>query len=155
MGQAEPLVDQLADDRLDVAPEARRGGAVAAADEIDLADVGVGRDLETEVPQPLGDRLRAPTVLEGAGVIARQIELAGHVEADAPEAVLVAEALGERFGLAEVGEDPLELPEREKRESEVEPEVDRLLGLAAALGQARESVQRLLEVRHRLAIRRA
>ena len=88
-------------------------------------------------------------------MIARQIELAGHVEADAPEAVLVAEALGERFGLAEVGEDPLELPEREKRESEVEPEVDRLLGLAAALGQARESVQRLLEVRHRFAIRRA
>src|SRR3989442_7715386 len=149
------LFRSISDDRVHVATEQRRGGAVLAVDQMDLADVRVGRDLETEVAQRLGDPLRTAAVLEGAGVIARQIELAGHVDEEAPESVRVAQALGEHLGLPEVGKDLPELAERQEREPEVEADVDRRLGFGATLRQTREGRQRLLEVRHRLAMRGA
>src|SRR5437899_11501417 len=69
--------------------------------------------------------------------------------------VRVAQALGEHLGLPEVGKDLPELAERQEREPEVEPNIDRRLGFGATLRQTREGRQRLLEIRHRLAMRGA
>src|SRR3989304_5108021 len=69
----------------------------------------------------------------------------------AREAAVIADGEGEAFGLPEVLEDRRQVPERNERAPEVEPEVDGPRGGLLSLGHMLDADQGLLEVRGRLA----
>src|SRR5262249_5152696 len=71
------------------------------------------------------------------------------------EAAAVAQCFGDRLRIAQVGEQAVELAEREERAAQVEADVDGLLGRLATGGHVSKRDQRLLEVAPCLPVGRA
>ena len=67
----------------------------------------------------------------------------------------MARLLSERFGLAEMGEAPLEFSECLERIPQIVAEIDGLFLRVALLGKMPQGGQRLFETRHRLSEGRA
>jgi hypothetical protein len=82
-------------------------------------------------------------------------ELHSEIGGDAPETSLVAELFGERLGIEEVVKRSPWFAERDEAVTKVEPKLDASIQRRAALGQASEGDQSLLEVPSRLAISRS
>ena len=71
------------------------------------------------------------------------------------EPCTILDGLGLRLGLAKMLQHPFGLAERDVRLANLEPEVDGPLGDLARGRQAAERLERLLEARQRLSVRRA
>ena len=83
---------------------------------------------------------------------AGEAEVIREVRRDTSHAARVVEGLGDRFGPAQVLEDPRARAQWGQRRPQLESKIDRLLVRGPALRKARQGLERLLEARHRFAV---
>src|SRR5262249_9493224 len=144
----------LALERRDTSPVIRYRLLILSQDSAGLAQVESRYPLEGDITERLGAGKGPLTTHQGALLVARSPEILAEIGGDLPQAALVAERLGEHFGLAEGVEHRPVCCEGKEHLTQVEPEIDRLLQRRAALWQMRESLQRLLDVCHCLPVGR-
>src|SRR5262245_11236607 len=112
------------------------------------------RDCEANLPDVRGNRQGAQAGRQGAvkfSYLHKRIDQPGR---DPPQPVLITQSFGEGLGFLQADEYPLDLAQREERTTQVEAEIN---GLRLSIRMRREPVQRvqrLLEVDHRLTVRR-
>src|SRR5712691_4898113 len=111
-------------------------------------------DLEIEIAESVGEREHLLAGLESTLLITFLPQTQGHIDEGPPQATLIAQGLGETFGLSQVGKDLLPVAKWHKGNAQVKAQIDGLLAYLTTIGEMSESPQRLPKVRHRLAIGR-
>ena len=151
--QAEALLEQRAVETRHVLLEVLHRPTIVPQAAVDMPQVVLRRDREANIPQVCGNRQGALAGREGAVRVACLPKMGEQIGRDPPQPVLIAQGFGEGFGFLQVDEDPLEFAQRIERIAQVEAEINGLRLGVRTLWELVQRLQRLLEVRHRLAVR--
>jgi hypothetical protein len=147
-------MEELALETRYVLSEALHCPRIVSQAAVDNPQVVLRHDREANLPQVRGNRQRAPAGRQGAVIFAylhKRIDQRGR---DPPQPVVIAQGFGEGLGFLQVDVDPLELAQKEERTTQVEAEINGLRLRIWMRWEPVQRVQRLLEVCHRLAVRR-
>src|SRR5712691_3333525 len=109
-------------------------------------------DLEIEIAESVGESEHLLAGLESTLLITLLPQTQGHIDEGPPQVMLIAQGLGETFGLSQVGKDLLPVSKGHERNAQVKAQIDGLLAYLTTIGEMSEGSQRLLKVRHRLPI---
>ncbi len=107
--QAQALVDHLAVQGRDGAPQTNERVPIVAEGVVYLAQDMIRRDLEGNVVEMPCEREGSLARRHGAVILAREPEIVGHVGVDPPQPSLIVDGLGKGFSLPKVLGDLLEI----------------------------------------------
>src|SRR4051812_22532565 len=147
-------MDQLALEGLCRLREELRRPATVAQGPVGQTKTVAGLDLEREVPYGAGDSDGALTRFDGVVRGAHRQSVGALVDGDPSQPPWVFQRAGEGLGFLQVRIHPLALSEWVQRVAQVEAEIDGLFARAPALGELPQRLERLLEVRQCLPVRR-
>jgi hypothetical protein len=118
-----------------------------------MSQVVLRKDGEGHIAQISGQRQGALARGEGMVRVPCHRKMGQPSSREPPKPVWVTQGLGEGFGILQADEDPPEFAQGLESTAQVEAEVDGLRLSIWTHWELRQRLQRLLERRHRLAIR--